>query len=62
MHHVGGEAFRLLPDIRACEFVHCRGTSTGWKGGRFKLPDPLQADPELDKLFATFPKPDQTAP
>ncbi len=52
VHHVGGEAFRLLPRQTACEFVHCRGTSTGWKGTRYRLPDKLRPDSELEALMA----------
>lgn len=55
VHHVGGEAFRLLADQKDCEFIHCRGTSTGWKGNRFDMPDPLDKDPELETLFRAFP-------
>lgn len=59
VHHVGGEAFRLLRDERDCEFVHCRGTSTGWKGSRFNFPAPLEKDRELEQLFADFPTTDR---
>lgn len=36
--------------------LHCRGTSTGWKGARFDWPDRLAEDPDLaDFLAANFP-------
>ncbi|WP_172329355.1 hypothetical protein [Mangrovicoccus sp. HB161399] len=51
VHHVGGEVFRLLPAREDLAFIHCRGTSTGWKGGRFKSPAGLVRDPELEALM-----------
>ncbi|MBE3639063.1 hypothetical protein [Mangrovicoccus algicola] len=53
VHHVGGELFRLLPARDDLAFVHCRGTSTGWKGGRFKAPGQMARDPELEALMQT---------
>lgn len=61
VHHVGGEAFRFLPPVPDCEFVHCRGTSTGWKGSRFKLPNPLSKDPELESLMQSLPAQEEKA-
>lgn len=53
VHHVGGEAFRFLKSDPDCEFVHCRGTSTGWKGGRYSSPRTPWKDPELEALMTT---------
>ncbi|WP_138468695.1 hypothetical protein [Poseidonocella sp. HB161398] len=58
VHHVGGELFRLLPPRRDLAFIHCRGTSTGWKGTgtRFAMPEGLARNPELEALMqAEFP-------
>ena len=56
VHHVGGELFRLLPPATDCDFVHCRATSTGWKGARYFQPEAVTHDPELEALFArAFP-------
>ncbi|MGB0904732.1 MAG: hypothetical protein ACPGVJ_07540, partial [Mangrovicoccus sp.] len=52
VHHLGGELFRLLPKRHDLEFVHCRGTSTGWKGTRFQQPGEMTRDPELVALMA----------
>ncbi|MEM8556065.1 MAG: hypothetical protein AAGF71_14720 [Pseudomonadota bacterium] len=55
VHHVGGSIFQTLPTTTDCEFVHCRATSTGWKGsGRYALPDGLERDPELVTLMAQY--------
>lgn len=55
VHHVGGEAFKLLAEDTAHEVVHCRATSTGWNPFKMRAPpgDVLVRDPELAALWAS---------
>ncbi len=50
-HHVGGDLVRLFPRAEAFRLLHCRGTSRGWKTGRFDRPDTAES-PELVALMA----------
>ncbi len=53
VHHVGGELFKLVPEDKAHEVVHCRATSTGWHPfkRRHHDDDARSEDPELVALM-----------
>lgn len=53
VHHLGGEVFKLLPEDRAQEVVHCRATTTGWNPRKARLSHAgaQVPDPELEALW-----------
>lgn len=58
VHHIGGELFKLNPESKAHEVIHCRATSTGWNPRRHRLVEhgDLVKDPELARLMALIPR------
>jgi len=55
VHQTGGELFKLLPNDANFRLVHCSATTTNWKlNPRYKLPERMRHDPELQKLMDTY--------
>ena len=50
-HHVGGDLVKLVPRSEDFRLLHCRGTSRGWKSGRFDRPETAES-PDLAALMA----------
>lgn len=50
-HHVGGNLVRLFARSEEFRLLHCRGTSRGWKSGRFDRPETVES-PEIAALMA----------
>lgn len=57
VHQVGGLLQNHFTNTDAATLLHCRGTSTGWKSGRFRRAEGLRPDPELRAYLAeAFPE------
>lgn len=54
VHKVGGDLYKLYSRIPEARFLHCRGTSTGWKSRsyRFAIPEGVIDDPELREFWS----------
>lgn len=58
VHQIGGVLQNLFTNQSQVSLLHCRGTSTGWKGKRFDLPEKMIEDPDLAAFMArNFPRP-----
>jgi hypothetical protein len=55
VHHIGGEIFKIVPEDRAHEVVHCRATSTGWHPYKSRHRETALGveDPELVAMMAS---------
>jgi len=56
VHRLDEVVQNLATRQRDQRLLHCRGTSTGWKGARFDWPDRLTEDADLAAFLAAhFP-------